>query len=126
MSWSIDTVSRNSSSAGPSYHGVVSVKGRERDALQVGYAERFYETAVFRDDRLEPPAIKPHEVHLVDSEDHVAYSQQRYQKCMAPCLHDYTLTGVDEDDGQIGSRTARNHVASVLFVSRSNGKRRRS
>ena len=40
---------------------------------------------------------------------------------MATRLRNHTRTGIHQNDGKVGSRTAGDHIAGVLFVSRSVG-----
>ena len=66
-------------------------------------------------------AVKLHQIHLVHSHYNLGDTQQR---CNAGVpyglLHD-SVTGIHQYHGQISCRCTRNHVASVLYVSRGIG-----
>ncbi len=59
---------------------------------------------------------KRDEVDLVDREDHVLDAEERRDVRVPPRLHEHALARVDEDDGELGVRGARRHVARVLLV----------
>ena len=57
-----------------------------------------------------------HQVHLVDRRDDVADAEQRRDLGMAAGLDDHAAPSVDEQDGEIRSRRAGEHVAGVALV----------
>ena len=58
------------------------------------------------------------EVDLVDRQNDVADAEQRDDVGVAPRLGQHALARVDQDDGELGIRGARRHVARVLLVAR--------
>ena len=84
---STSTVSRYSSSVGPSYQGVLSLgdddvvarQRRHRDALHVGQLDPLRDVRVLALDLPEALLGELDEVHLVDREHDVAEAEQRDQ-----------------------------------------------
>ena len=58
------------------------------------------------------------EVHFVDSQHNVPDAEERAEVGVATGLGDDAGACVDKDDGEVGRRPARNHVAGVLLVAR--------
>src|SRR5262249_43979687 len=56
------------------------------------------------------------DVHLVDGYDDMLDPQERDDERVALGLDEHAVTGVDEDDGQVGRRGAGRHIAGVLLV----------
>ena len=100
---------------------VVAVEGRQRNALYIGDAQRIDEGFVFTDNLVENFLREVYQVHLVDCQYDVLDAQQGNQIGVTAGLGDYSGTCVDQNNGQVGCRSAGNHVAGVLFVSRSVG-----
>jgi hypothetical protein len=61
---------------------------------------------------------KADQIHLVDGDHHALDADQRHQEAVAARLRLHAVTGVDQDDGQVGRRGAGDHVARVLLVPR--------
>ena len=61
------------------------------------------------------------EIHLVDGDDEPRDAQQGGEQGVPAGLLDDAVSGVDEDDRQVGARHAGDHVARVLDVSRAVG-----
>ena len=102
-------------------HDIIAFERRKGDALQIGDAERCDEPAIFGGYFIETLTGEIHQVHLVYGKHHVADPQQRHQVAVATGLSDDSAAGIDEDDCEIRCRAARDHVACILFVSRSIG-----
>ena len=99
-------------------HHIIAIQCRQRDAHHIGYSQRLNETPVFCHNLIETFFRKVHQIHLVHSQHHVLNAQQRYQKRVTAGLRDNSQTGINQNHSQIGRRTARNHIACVLLVSR--------
>src|SRR5690606_33355095 len=56
------------------------------------------------------------QIHLVDGDDDVLDSDERYQVAVAARLGKYAFARVYHDNGDIGGRCAGDHVARVLFM----------
>ena len=56
------------------------------------------------------------EIHLVHRQDHVPDAEQRHDEAVTAGLGEDPLSGVDQDDAQIGGRCPGHHVAGVLLV----------
>src|SRR3569833_3786598 len=93
---------------------VVPRERRDGDHVQVGEAERF-EVA----HELVVALLRPvDEIHLVDRDGDVRDAQERRDVRMAARLLDDAVARIDEDDGDVRGRGARDHVARVLHVAR--------
>src|SRR5262249_38293823 len=79
------------------------------------------ELAEIADDVLEAVAVEADEVDLVDREHYVADAEQRNDVGVAAGLGEHAGAGVDEEDGEIGSRGAGRHIARILLVTRRGG-----
>jgi hypothetical protein len=58
------------------------------------------------------------EVHLVHGKDERADSHERADARMASRLREHALLGVDEDDREVGERSAAGHVPRIFLVPR--------
>ena len=58
------------------------------------------------------------EIHLVHGHRDVADADERDEVAVPARLRQHALARVDEDDGAVGGRRARDHVARVLLVAR--------
>jgi hypothetical protein len=56
------------------------------------------------------------QIHLVDGQHHLADADQAGKVAVATRLRQHALARVDQDDGDVGGRRARDHVARVLLV----------
>ncbi len=97
---------------------VVAEQRRDRDERHVGHLQAGSEAVEVLDDRVEDALVEVHEVHLVDAHHDVRDAEQRADEGMALGLRYDALASVDEHDRQVGRRSARDHVARVLLVSR--------
>src|SRR5712675_2554902 len=59
------------------------------------------------------------EVHLVHRRQHIAYSQQRSDERVTPCLRQNSFAGIHKNHRQVRRRRSRGHIARVLLVARS-------
>ena len=66
--------------------------------------------------RVELAPIELDEVHLVHARDDVRDAEQRGDVRVPPRLREHAEARVDQDDGDVGGRRARRHVARVLHV----------
>ena len=72
--------------------------------------------AVLFHDGLEDALVVIHQVHLVDGDEDVRDLQQRGQEAVPLGLGEHPLARVDQDDRQLRSGRAGDHVARVLDV----------
>ena len=95
---------------------VVSFKRADGDALDVGDSKLGSQSdeVVFQLQK-EIFAILG-QVHLVHSGKHVFDSQNGSNKCVAPRLRKKSFGSVNQNDSQVGCRSACRHVSGVLFV----------
>jgi hypothetical protein len=92
------------------------VQRRDRDECQVGDVEPTSPGGELVLDLVEHGPVVVDEVHLVDAQQEVRDPQQRRDERVALRLLEDALAGVDQDQGQVGCRRARHHVARVLNV----------
>ena len=97
-------------------HYVVAVQCRQRNEVEVRQIQTLRKRAVVGTDFVVSCLIKIDEVHLVDGDDHVANAEQRNDKAVTFGLSHHAVSGVDQNDGQVGGAGSGGHVASVLFV----------
>ena len=95
---------------------VVAFERRDRQEVEVGELQPRSEGSVVSADLLEDSLVVADDVHLVDGDDDMPDPQERDDEAVAARLREDSVTGVDEDDGQIGRRSPRRHVARVLLV----------
>jgi hypothetical protein len=95
---------------------VVAVERADGDELDVLDIEPGQELLELGADLEEPRLAPADEVHLVDRDDEVRNAQQRGDGGVPAALLDHAGAGIDEDDGEVGRRGARHHVARVLHV----------
>ena len=98
---------------------VVAVERRQRYACHVGDAERRHKLLEVAHDFVKHRFVEVNQVHLVDSKYKVLDAEQRNQ--ISVSAGDYTSAGVDKDYCRVGRRSAGNHVACVLLMSRGVG-----
>ena len=103
------------------FHHVVALEGREGEAVDIGYAERGDELAIVLHDFVKHLLVEVHQVHFVHSQCHVLDAEQRAEIGVAARLRNDARAGIYEDNGEVGRRAARNHVARILLVSRGVG-----
>ena len=128
------TPSRCSSSDGPSYQGIASLRCTTLSpcSAAIGMAvtsgsapKRVRRSSVSavksRDDVGVDALVVADEVHLVDRQHEVGHPQQRRQRGVPAGLLDHALAGVDEHQREVGGRGAGDHVAGVLHVARGVG-----
>lgn len=105
---------------------IVTGQGRNRNAGDVSEIESLRIVTI---DSHNPVIDGPgprREIHLVDRQDHVTDAQEGEDRGVAAGLRHDALTGVDEDDGEIGGPCARRHVARVLLAPRCVGDNKRT
>ena len=95
---------------------VVAVEGGDGDELDVRDAEAGGELGIMRDDLVETRLGEIDQVHLVHRDHDVRDAEQGGDEGVAAGLLDHALARVDQDDGEVGGRGARHHVAGVLDV----------
>ena len=95
---------------------VVALGGAHGDELEARRGELGCKRAQLGLDGTEGLLAVAREVHLVHGVDEVAYAHERADAGVAPGLHEHTLGGVDEDDGELGKARPHGHVARVLLV----------
>ena len=103
------------------FHHVVALEGGEGEAMNIGDAERGDKCAIVLHDFVKHLLVEVHQVHFVHSQCHVLDAEQRAEIGVAARLRDHARAGVHENNGEVGGRAARNHVARILLVSRSVG-----
>ena len=128
-------VSRCSSSAGPSYQGmarcarddVVALErrngnGNDLEGRDAAGAKSGRELRDSRHRSFEDFLRIADEVHLVDGERRSCWMpSSETMKRVAPGLRQDALARIDQDDREVGGRSAGRHVAGVLFVARGVG-----
>jgi hypothetical protein len=97
---------------------IVAVAGRERDRDQRFKAQRRGEGCEGALDVAKAWLGKVDQVDLVDRQHDVADAQQRHDGGVAARLLHEPLACIDQQDGELGVRGARHHVARVLPVAR--------
>ena len=102
-------------------HHVVTVKRRKRNAGHIGNSQRSDKLLVFAYNLIEAFFGEVHQVHFINGKHHMLDTQQRHKESVAACLRNDTRAGVYQNNRQVGGRAAGNHVARILFVSRSVG-----
>ena len=95
---------------------VVPLQGRDRHEVDVGQLESRREVHIVGLDLLEHRLVVVDDVHLVDGHDDVLDAKERHDERMPLRLREHAVAGVDQDDREIGRRSARRHVARVLLV----------
>ena len=95
---------------------IVAEAGGHRDRRDAGEIERRGELGEIADDVLETVAVEVDEVDLVDREHDVADAEERHDVGVPAGLGEDAGARVDEEDGEIGGRSAGRHVAGVLLV----------
>ena len=99
-------------------HHIVAVECRQGDASHIGDAQRSDKLLVNGYNLVETLLGEIYQVHLVHGQNDVLNAQQRHQEGVSTRLGDDTRTCIHEDNGQVGRRAARNHVARILLVPR--------
>ena len=84
--------------------------------VRQGKTEFFIHQSIVGNDLLEALLAIPHQIHLVDGNDKIANPQETHQKRMAACLGQHALSGIDQDDRQVGGAGAGHHVAGILLM----------
>ena len=102
-------------------HHVVTVQGRHRDGGDVMDVQPGREGVEFIADPGVALLVPIDEVHLVDRQHDVLHAEQRGQEGVPAGLLQQPVTGVDENDHQLGGGGAGDHVAGVLQVPRGVG-----
>ena len=101
---------------------VVTVERGERDGGDFGdVVEARSERVEILHDAVENPFVVVDEIHLVHRDREVANFEEVGHKRMAFGLFDNPFARVDEDDGEVGGGSTRDHVARVLNVTRGVG-----
>ena len=120
------TFSRWWRSDGPSYQGILSERlttlspWRAAIGMTVRSGTLSFEANAANSLRISSYTVLcvVDEIHLVHRHDEVRNPQQRDDEGVAPALLEHPLAGVHEDDGQVRSRRAGDHVPGVLDVAR--------
>ena len=74
------------------------------------------EAAIVGDDRLECRLRVVHQIHFIDRQHDALDAEQMSEVAVPPRLRQHAFARIDENDRQIRSRSARDHVAGVLLV----------
>ena len=97
------------------------MQGADRDEFDVRDVEARGKVLVRRDDFVETVFSVVDQVHLVHAHHHVTQAEQGCDEAVAVGLLEQTVTGIDEDDREVGGGGAGHHVSGVLDVTRSVG-----
>ena len=123
----ISIVSRRSRNVPPSHQGIRSDGSTTLSpgSAAIGIATSSRTPSCSRERRRSSRSIsrkrllvEVDEVHLVDREDDVGDAERRGDERVPAGLLDHALARVEQDDGDVGGRGARDHVARVLDVAR--------
>jgi len=95
---------------------VVALQCRDRDAGDLGDAQRRRQRAVALADVIEHLFVVIHQVHLVHRQQHVADPEQRNDVTVAPGLRQQALARIHQHHREVGRGGAGGHVAGVLLV----------
>src|SRR5690606_33050857 len=103
----------------PRHHGatlrdVVALERRHGNTGDVGRAQALGEFGVFSAQLVVNFLRVTDEVHLVDGEDQATQAEQGTDIGVTSSLTQHPLARVHQDDGRVGGRRARHHVAGVL------------
>ena len=97
---------------------IVAGNGRDRNGHHLPGAGFFRHFPVLRSNGLEPVAVPPHQVHLVDREHQVPDPEHGHDPGVARGLRQDALASVHQDDRQVRRGGPARQVARVLLVSR--------
>lgn len=100
---------------------VVSLCGRQRDGLDIDKAQFIlqieYQSFDLILNILKGLLAVVYQIHFIDGENEVVDTHQSTDTGMTACLHQYTLSGIDENYGQLGKRGTHCHVSRILLMS---------
>ena len=99
-------------------HHIIAIERTQRETSDILKAERTDKVHIFRHNFIEHRLIEAAKVHLIDGQHHMLDTEQRNKESVAVRLCDNAVAGINEDDSKVGRRSARDHVARVLLVSR--------
>ena len=97
---------------------IVTGKSRQRNAGDIISADAFGEGAIVGFDILENFLVVVHQVHLVDCDNEMADAEKSRDEGMPAGLSEHAFARIDQNNGEIGSRSACCHVAGILFMAR--------
>src|SRR4029078_10305094 len=89
---------------------VVAFQGRNVQEVHVGQVETGSERLIVAPDLVVDLLRVVNNVHFVDRDDNVLDAEERNNEGMALGLDEDAVSGVDEDDGEVGGRSAGGHV----------------
>ena len=93
---------------------IVAGQRRHRDQGDVLRIELRDETRKLVHDALVDRFVVVDQIHFVDGDDDMRNAQQRGDKGVPLGLRLHTFTGIDQNDRQLGRRSAGHHIAGVL------------
>ena len=96
---------------------VVAPRPGDRHGDKIGDPNPAREVPVGRDNFIEHRLVIVDQVHLVHGQHDVADADHVSEIAVTAGLRQDALAGIDENDGEVGSRGAGDHVARVLFMS---------
>ena len=102
-------------------HDIVALEGRDGNTERVGNADAIREVEIVGADLFEALLVVADEIHLVDRSDDVVDTEQRDQETVSAGLGQHPGSGIDQDDGEVRSRRAGDHIAGVLLMARGVG-----
>src|SRR6185312_4103660 len=103
---------------GAALHDIVAFQRADGEVADVFQLEGLRYFRVIDKDVVIPVLRIIHEVHLVDGDHNVRYVEQRCDDGMPARLFRDAVSGIDEDDDQIGIAGAGDHVAGILDMAR--------